>query len=221
MRKLIFIGGGIFIGALAMLGFTRQQIASVPAPAFHEHADFAVFLNGVQYNFARPEFMSTKPCVLQSNASGLIDVAHAHEGEELDDVVHLHDNIGTVVHVHREGVTWSDFFESLGMSFTNDQFVDAEGNTYDADTKHAFVFIVNGEKVSELANRPIRDLDQVLISFGASQRPDAEIWAEYGHVTNDACLSSGSCKHRGNTPLESCGASAPTTPKFLKWLGIK
>lgn len=210
---------GAAVGASATFTYARNTIANRPQPAFHEHADFALFLSGKRFDFSRDEFMSNKPCVLQTRF-GWIRAASAH-GFNLDESVHLHDNNGSIVHVHREGITWHDFFESLRLGFENDFFADREGNQYKNDESNAFVFLVNGTNVDDLADREIREGDQVLISYGRRDRDAAEIAAEDGQVSNDACFLSGTCKHRGFAPAESCGAEgAAAQPAVLRWLGL-
>lgn len=214
----IVIAAGLF-GAIASLFAVRQLVVSQPEPLFHEHADFALFLNGQRFDFAQDVYMSVQPCVVR--AEGGIPFAYAHEGESTDDFVHLHDMDGDVVHVHRAGITWHDFFDSLKMSFTDTSFVDDAGNTYEKNETHSFRFFVNGEEVQTLANREIRDLDRVTITYGRNDRDVNTIAAEIGAVTNKACQSSGACAHRGPQPLESCNASEAKPSPLLLWLGIK
>lgn len=223
VNRLIWVAvfvAGLALGTAATIGYARHAITNAPEPEFHEHADFAVFLNGQRFDFARAEFMSNKPCVLETDA-GWIEAAYAHGGEDISDYVHLHDMAGSVVHVHRNDVTWHGFFESLDMTFEDNVFVDRETNEYPSDDTHSFVFIINGQRVETLADRLIRDQDRVLISYGRHDRSDADVWAEYGQVSNDACLSSGTCPHRGVTPLESCGAAPEPTPNILQWIGLE
>ncbi len=215
---LILVLIGITFGGLLALKHVKSAISAQPEPSFHEHADFALFLNGEKFDFTKGEYMSTKPCVAQAHT--WLPIAYAHGGD-LEDSVHLHDGIGGVVHMHRENVSWHDFFESLKMEFEDTIFIDDEGNQYRVDEKNEFRFLKNGEEIESLEDTEIRDLDRILISYGPKNRELSELYAEYGQISNNACYYSESCLHRGSAPLESCGSgSTYQKPKLLDWIGL-
>ena len=216
--SIAVFASGLVLGGLFTLQKVKNAITNQPEPYFHEHADFALFLNGEKFDFTKGEYMSTKPCI--AKASSWVPVAYAH-GSDLDDAVHLHDGIGGVVHMHRENVSWHDFFESLKMDFEDTIFIDDEGNQYREDDNNEFRFIKNGEEVETLQDVEIRDLDRVLISYGPKDRAYSELLVEYGQITNDACYYSDACLHRGSAPLESCGSSSDTqSSSILDWIGL-
>lgn len=226
--KNIVIGivGGIVVGILGIIGYVQFEIAQIP-DEFHEHADFAVFLNGEQYSFARPEFMTDTACGITLQTHGiLVAQAHGSEGEEegsmgyYENNVHLHDMIGSTVHVHQEGITWHNFFDSLGLTFDDNLFIDHQGNEYRTDDKNGFMFFVNGAQVDTLENRDIRNFDEVLISYGPLTRTVNDLYDEMGHVTNRACEQSGGCEHRGIDIIESCTAQVPL-PWILQTIGYE
>ncbi|MGE5596527.1 MAG: hypothetical protein ACM3S1_10900, partial [Hyphomicrobiales bacterium] len=66
----------------------------------HEHADFALYIRGERFDFGQPQFVSTN-------------------NRELSPNVHIHDPRHNVVHVHREGTTWDEFFLSLGFELSD------------------------------------------------------------------------------------------------------
>lgn len=218
IQTIIFVLLALFLGIGFTLLHVQKRIAEIPQPAYHEHADFALFVNGEKFDFTLDEFMSTAPCVVTTEAS--IPVAYAH-GSDLDDAVHLHDKVGGVVHTHRADVSWHDFFESLKMDFEDTIFIDHEGNQYRENEEYEFRFMRNGEEVETLQDVEIRDLDRVLISYGLKDRPMEELLIEYAQITNDACFYSETCPHRGIAPYESCGgADAYEKPAVLEWLGV-
>lgn len=201
MKKTIaLLGVGFILGMGIIFGYKAVE----PKPAFHEHADFALFLNGKQFDFSGNEFMHVEPCV---SFNPLFQEAYAHgEAEELKEAVDLHDNVGPVIHVHQAGTSYHDFFESLGMIFENTHFVDREGKETRNNETHSWRFFLNGKEVSSLANTEIRDLDRVLITYGPRDRSMASIQAELGQVTNDACVASEKCPHRpASLSTETCG----------------
>ena len=217
LRNIIAAVVFFFIGGVVTLYIVKYEVDIVPEPVFHEHADFVLFLDGERFDFAKDEFMSIKPCVAKSNS--WIPTAYAH-GLDLEEVVDLHNRDGNVVHVHQEGVTWHDFFESLKMGLEDNLFVDHEGNQYKSNDSNEFRFVVNGERVETIVEREIRDLDQVLISYGPRDEDPNILSVQYGQVTNSACLFSGSCPHRGVPPLESCGGAEEKPTPILEWLGL-
>lgn len=169
----------------------------------HEHADFALFIRGQQFDFGQKQFVS-------------------YANDERSPNVHVHDPRHTVIHVHREGVTWDEFFRSEGF-----ELVDSTNLAKREDTalklpsgewlrttdKEHFTFIVNGVKVDGIAGLNIHGLERVLISYGSES--DAEIQAQWGKVTDEACIPSGVCLDRGNGrgehgDVEPCTASETT-----------
>ncbi len=102
----------------------------------HTHADFAVWINGEQFDFAREEFMSHVPVAAAPSSTFIfVPQASAHEGEEEGgsgtvlvtgrEYLHLHDMNGHVVHRHKPGLTFGDFLESVG--FVLDEKYTADG----------------------------------------------------------------------------------------------
>ncbi len=195
-KKLAKIAGGVLLAMLAVvvLYFALQYsgvLKTVP-PAFHEHADFKVFLLGKPHNFSQEKYMTKASCGPTQKTASLKDIAHLHNGN------------GEVAHVHRENVSWGDFFWSLGIKFNATCFILDTKERYCDEGNNSLKFFVNGEKNYEFDAFPVRDLDRVLISYG----PDKEdVKAQYGQVTNDACIYSNKCPER-NVPLpleEGCG----------------
>lgn len=212
MNLYIKLGLGAVLGLLIGIGGTlftvKTTIENQPEPAFHEHADFAMYLNGERVDFSLDEFMSVTPCkVVQAPFGVAIAQAHGATQDSLKDDVHLHDNIGNVVHVHAEGIDWADFFTSIGMSFTGTTFQDHLGNITTNDEENAFRFFVNGEEVDMIDELEIRNNDKVLISYGPRDRVYEDFAFELASISNDACYYSEECLHRGDAPYESCGVT--------------
>jgi len=208
------------LGAFVAAYIIKGQISNIPEPDFHEHADFALFIDGQRFDFSKDEYMSVQPCTVSREYPANVAYAHGLESDDLEDSAHLHDRNGTVVHAHKPGVAWHDFFESLNMEFDDGEFVDDQGGEYLANEGAAFYYFVNGEAVEQLANREIRDLDQVLISYSSTgEITQEELLIQQAQITNNACFYSEACQHRGPAPYESCGA-AHEDPAILKWLGL-
>ena len=164
--------------------------------ALHEHADFALFIRGEQFDFGQPQFLST-------------------EEVERDPDVHIHDPRHTVVHVHREQTTWDQFFRSLGFELTDPSFPgnDAartclkmpDGERLCGTDTETWKFYVNDVKVDGIANTFISDIDRVVLSYG--DESEEEVLAQVAQVSNEACIVSERCFDRippGGNPTEPC-----------------
>lgn len=152
----------------------------------HWHADFALYIRGKRYDFDQERFFSTAE-------------------DELSENVHIHESWPVVVHVHREGSTWREFFDSLGFEFTDACITLPEGERFCNSETERLTFILNGVNVDALAFEDITNIDRVLISFGSDS--DEEFMQRYAEVTSEACILSGLCDDRipeGGIPPEHC-----------------
>ncbi len=159
----------------------------------HEHANFALFIRGQQFDFNKPEFLST-------------------ETNERGAYVHLHAPRPGVVHVHFSNTTWDEFLRALGFELVDSTFLgtpDAsvcltlpDGTKLCNTATEKFRFIVNGVKVDGVSNSRITDLDRVVISYGPET--DEQVRALYDRVGDDACIVSGRCLERGKAENEPC-----------------
>lgn len=210
-RWVIFGALCVIGGALISFFIVRSSVAIQKEDAdYHIHADFAVFINGKQFDFAQSRYMAIAPC----------NSDEKHEEEtELADVIHLHDGTGSVVHVHRKGVTYADFFKSVQMQLTQQQFVDADGNAFVADDAHQLIFYLNGERIDDLPAREIHDLDRMMVAYETKTVPQSTIQQELGALTSNACFYSGFCSTRNIPNTETCSKAKPKPP-LLRLLGL-
>jgi hypothetical protein len=172
--------------------------------ATHQHADFALFIRGKQFDFSQPQFVSV-------------------EGKELSENAHIHAPRFTVVHVHRESTSWDEFLTSIGIKLSDPSYlgVDASrtcmtvsgGEKLCNTASETWKFYVNGVKVDGLANTTIHDLDRVLMSYGSET--EQQVLAQDAQVTDQACIPSEKCKDRipKDEPLEQCTVSNDTCTK--------
>lgn len=135
-----------------------------PIGGIHIHADFKVYIDGNSVNFSKPEYM----------------VRAKH--------VHVEDMDGDVIHVHATGVTIGEFFNTLGMKFTN-SCLKIEGLQYCSSGEKTLKFYVNGEPNSEYDNYLMGDLDKILISYG--NEPPDKIKQQLASITDKAKEASG------------------------------
>lgn len=184
-KELLACAIGIIIGAMVTYLFTeysaKENTYDTP---YHVHADFKIYVQGNLLDLSTDEYMTT---ALQ----------------ELSDYVHLHDNNDDVEHIHLEGVTFSEFLGTLGLSLTNSCLTFAD-TTYCSSDSEKLVLYVNDELyLDSIVDFVPQDEDRVLLVFGDTAQTN--ITTLLDTVTNDACYYSGTCPERGIAPPESCG----------------
>lgn len=139
----------------------------------HYHANFAVFVDGVREPFDLfTYYEEVESCSIKGVSDPKIRV-------------HMHDQIGHVVHVHDEGATWGHFFANLSW-FNGDTVFKTLDQAFVEDDDTQIRFLLNGEEVQTTANRTIGDLDVLLISIG--DPTNAEMQQQYDQIQRDAAL---------------------------------
>jgi hypothetical protein len=201
------------IGILLLVLIAGCVSETAPVRDVHLHADFAMYADGVKWNFAQEKYMTTNE-------------------NDLSKAVHLHDMDGNVLHVHAANVTFGMFLESLGMKLETKNnpdgigqevcFTDDEGKEtcysrfgcYSIDGRQAICvdpiisaqswrLFVNGEQLPEdmkMEDYVMKDLDQILltnISF------DGDLESQLTSITDNACIQSEKCPERGEPSDES------------------
>lgn len=146
----------------------------------HVHSDIALWINGEKFNLGNGTYISSDESTLSNYA-------------------HIHDSLGSVMHVHALGVTYGYAFETLGITF-NDKCIslDQEKKSYCANAKEgtSIAFYLNGKKVDTIQSVIINDLDKLSIIFGKEQSEAQHELDE--KITDNACLYSGKCPARMN-----------------------
>jgi hypothetical protein len=187
---------------LKVIDCTANDTTCQPRQATHFHADFALFIDGKEFNFNQPQFVSPDDDLVAAD-------------------VHIHPDRYTVVHVHYTNTTWARFFQSLGFQF-QDQSMEGvtpeqtcltmpSGEKLCNSASKTFKFYVNGVQVKGIAGTNIADLDRVLISYG-SETPAQVEQTQLTKVTDQACIPDERCKDRipPNEPPETCSISNST-----------
>lgn len=164
-------------------------LTNAPAPAtttptlVHQHSNLAIVVSGKTVDLSAPKHQSTKE-------------------QERAAAVHLHGNVGTVVHTHRAGVTLNDFLQSLGMELTATCLtLDAKQQDCNGDGTTVKLY-VNGVASDQFGMYIFRDLDRILISYGPEGK-DA-LQQQLDAVPDTACIYSETCPERGQPPTEEC-----------------
>lgn len=108
----------------------------------HYHAGFRVYVDGKLQDFSDIKYMHYEPCSEGDS--------HHDEDDQIEKA-HLHDKVGDVVHVHRDGAVWGDLFKNIG---------------YKIDEKKGLLAYVNGEKVDGVLSYPIKPYDSLVLLVG-------------------------------------------------------
>lgn len=194
---IIILAGVIVIAILA-----PHRIAKNPDPN-HTHADFAVWIDGKQLDFSKPEYMSSPPKDASASLY-LMPTVRAHGDEEDSHVVpgreylHSHDGNGHVIHRHKPGLTIGNFFKSIQVNISAKCYESfaplADGRICG---EHPFRMFVNGKEMPLNMDYVFEDLDQMLFT---NAHAEEEVQKELEKLTNDACMYSKTCPERGEPP---------------------
>lgn len=168
---------------LVKAAILKNPITVSPSEKYHAHTGFKVYLNGKVQDFSQDKYQSK-------------------EGKELNKDIHLHDNNGDIIHLHKQGKVLGEFFSSLGITFTNTCFDFNGGGKNCSDGKNTLRFYVNGKINPSFASYVPADLDRILITFGNSS--EEEIQKQINSVSDTACIYSEKCPERGTPPTEHC-----------------
>lgn len=139
-RKNIFFA--VFITTALGIGGIIYFNKFIKSEEVHYHAGFQVYVDGELVDFSADKYMKEDPCVVAGT--------EVKEDEQLEKA-HLHDHVGTVVHVERTRAVWGDLFKNIRYSF---------------DTQKPMVSYVNGEEVKDILRFPIKTYDSVVIIVG-------------------------------------------------------
>lgn len=162
----------------------NQEISNTSSKKqVHKHADIAVYINNRKIDLSKSQYQSDEE-------------QHQHKYS------HHHDQVGHIIHHHKEGIPLSDHFESLGMKLTDKCFQLDNGVEYCSNENNSLKVFVNGERITNPSDYVFEDLDQILISYGPLTGPNIE--QQLDSLTDEACIYSKECPERGDPPEESC-----------------
>lgn len=143
MKSKNLIITGIIILIIILIIYSIINSPKIgPVGSAHEHADFMVFINGEEINFALPQYM-------------------VKVGE-----VHIEDMNGVTIHKHATGVTIGYFLNTLGFKFNDKCFITDKKEKFCNEEGKTLKFYVNGIENYEYGNYEIRNNDKYLISYG-------------------------------------------------------
>jgi len=174
----------LFFGSVLLLTACERQFVPNPDPN-HTHADFAVWVDGEKVQFDDPKYMS---------GVSWDDDSHDEKNEYHHEHLHLHDEVGTVVHRHKPGLSLQEFFDSLAFTFP--------------EPIERWTMWINGQQMDFDLSYVFKDMDQILLTNSAGS---AQVLYELEQLTDDACRYSKTCPWKGDPPAENCVAD-PEVP---------
>lgn len=142
-KNLIILAGVAVVLAIVALASTITPETVQPEDEIHYHAGFQVYKDDVLQDFSGLQYMHLESCTEEEHKE-----EPSAEEEQLEKA-HLHDGIGDVIHVHRENVTWKDFFENIKVD------INSEASAY-----------INGKEVENFQDSPINTYDSLVIFEG-------------------------------------------------------
>ncbi len=175
----------VLVGAVIYISQSQQnkQIVTDHSDEVHVHSDFLLVLDGQTFDLSDDRYQSTT-----------YDVKHPS--------FHLHDGISTMLHRHAEGITMSEFLESLNFVVSEDCLTTDTGNQYCANDSNKLAFYANGYQVQDWLNYVNQHEDQLLLYHGEMDQKVLSRW--FDKIPDESCIYSGTCPERGDPPYESC-----------------
>lgn len=171
-NKWFLFAVGIVFGALVILTI---RFFSYSPTNVHYHANFALYINNQREQFKGAQYYQEVALCSTNDISNPLERTHMHE--EVNGVVHVHDN----------AVTWGQFFENLGWYIGPDFVQTADGALYKADETDKLHILLNNQDYTDLTpitNMLIKDRDRLLVSFGNVD--SNELQAQYKTVPRNA-----------------------------------
>lgn len=158
----------------------------------HTHADMALWVEGRKIDLSAGKYM--------------LDEDSTDPAKETSP--HLHDGNGLVIHRHKQGQSIGEFLRAIEIVATRQCFTfDDRTSICNEDGKRWRMFVNGAEQPLDPAY-VFRDLDQILLTFGATEE---QLEEQLQSLSDDACLYSQTCPERGKPPVENCVAD-PTVP---------
>jgi len=167
-NKKIILVSLIAIFIIILSGCSDPKKNFGPRGSVHFHTDFKVYILGRALDFDSPRY------------------------QVMEDLTHVENRDGDVLHVHARGITLGYFLKSMGIELSNECLKVDTGNTYcnkgDAKLK---VYLKGIGAVWEQIYYPsdyiIQDLDKILVSYGAED--EEKIKKQMDSVTDKSAIT--------------------------------
>jgi len=131
----------------------------------HIHADWRIYLDGKQFDFTQLGDRHERQMHGDKSIKDTSAFMHIHPAQNPE-------KAGDVIHMHATGITFSLFFESLGMQLTNDCLIISDSEKYCNSVNKKIKMFVNGKENNEFGNYVFNDLDKILLTYGEGSIQD-------------------------------------------------
>ena len=158
----------------------------------HTHADLAIWVDGRSIDLSAEKYMLNE----------------ASNDPEKETSPHLHDGNALVIHRHKPGQSVGEFLEAIDITVTDGCVMLDDGTSICNEDGKRWQMFVNGSERPFDPSYVFADLDQILLTYGATEDQLAE---QLQALSDDACLYSQTCPERGKPPVENCVAD-PAVP---------
>jgi hypothetical protein len=156
LKTVMFIGLFVALVTIVVLYFaTKKEVHT------HFHAGFIVYVNGQKQDYSDNQYMYLDVCSVIAKQD--------NNDMQIRDMVHLHDNVGDVAHIHEEGATWNMLFKNMDISFPPDIPI---------------VGYRNGKKVANLLSLSIKPYDSVIFIVGSDKGIDTSHYVPKQHIVD-------------------------------------
>ena len=137
----------IAIAVISAVMYSTQQSGNNnnnygPVGSAHEHAAFAIKINGKQIDFSQPKYQ------VQSR------------------LIHVEGGDGTTLHRHATGVPFAEFIKSVNMNIEDGCFTLDDGKQYCNNENNKLRFFINGNETESINNYVINPNDRILVIYG-------------------------------------------------------
>ena len=137
----------IAIAVVSAVMYSTQQSGNNnnnygPVGSAHEHAAFAIKINGKQIDFSQSKYQ------VQSR------------------LIHVEGGDGTTLHRHATGVPFAEFLKSVNMNIENGCFTLDDGKQYCNNEDNKLRFFINGNETESINNYVINPNDRILVIYG-------------------------------------------------------
>ena len=159
-----------FTLVLVISGCNNNKNNFGPLGSTHVHADFKVYILGNPIDFSLSKYQLK------------------------DQLTHVENDDGDVIHMHATRINLGYFFETIGMKIDNNCITLDIGNKYcNHDNAKFKVFLKNGnsdwEQLYYPADYVMQDLDKILVTYGTEN--GEKIKKQEGSVTDKAKAAGG------------------------------
>ena len=164
--RILALALAIFLGFFAGYVVYTEKV--------HYHANFAVAIDGVKYDFSPDKYMEE------------IAWCYKTEVDRPQDRVHLHEKNGDTIHVHAGGVAWGHLFANLGWTAGSGVVWTDTGKVYGLGDGYKVRAVLNGEvlPIGKIINMGIDSEDRFLLDI--SHDSDEVVKGRMNLVKTDA-----------------------------------